>query len=163
MNETFADEYPDQPMMSLHRLAKLQGMDEDKLRPRMEAYDKPSPKGGGMRLAYNGLWPSDQVEVFVRFGKIVIARLNDIRDAEGCRGDQFIVTGDGHTNYWPCLRAALRHARIRISASQRKHLDAWVDAPPSWARDEMGQKWPLNSTPIEGFAYSNGALEVPQG
>lgn len=53
MNETLADD-PDQPMMSLHRLAKLQGMDEDKLRARMEAYDKPSPKGTGMQLAYNG-------------------------------------------------------------------------------------------------------------
>jgi hypothetical protein len=79
--------------------------------------------------------------VFVRFGKIVIAKLN---------GTQFIVTGDGHTNYWPCLSSALRHAQHRVSAAHRKHLDAWVSAPPSWARDEMGQKWPLNSTPIEG-------------
>lgn len=33
---------------------------------------------------------------------------------------------------------------------QRKHLDAWINDPPSWAWDEMGQKWPLNSTPIGG-------------
>lgn len=38
----------------------------------------------------------------------------------------------------------------RVCVSPRSHLDSWINAPPRWAQPKMGQKCPLNPTPIEG-------------
>ena len=148
--------------MTLEKLARFQGMDLEAMRQHMEETlnDKPLPKGSGMKLAYLGLWPNDEIEVFVRFGRIVVGRF----PIEGIEGSfNWFTTGDGKARYWVSFSSALIDARKRVSAPQLERFDAWVASPPGWAKCEIGQKWPLKPTPIEGRNHSPALGSTAKG